>query len=99
MQVDPDTYLSELNELFNYNDYSKPIKTRIAFNDNYELCVSNGDENSSINEYFDKITIDLQSLINNKKEQGEWKLQITTKIIFISFNDNDKQQCTLKVII
>ena len=71
VQVDPDTYLSELNELFNYNDYYKPIKTRSAFNDNYELYVSNGDENSSINEYFDKITIDLQSLINNKKDQGE----------------------------
>ena len=92
VQVDPDTYLSGLNELFNYNDYYKPIKTRSAFNDNYELYVSNGDENSSINEYFDKIIIDLQNLINIKKEQGEWKLQITMKIIFISFNDNDKQQ-------
>ena len=92
VQVDPDTYLSGLNELFNYNDYYKPIKTRSAFNDNYELYVSNGDEISSINEYFDKITIDLQNLINNKKRQGEWKLQITMKIIFISFNDNDKQQ-------
>ena len=92
VQVDPDTYLGELNKLFNYNDYYKLIKTHSAFNDNYELYVSNGDENSSINEYFDKITIDLQNLIDNKKEQGEWKLQITMKIIFISFNDNDKQQ-------
>ena len=92
MLVDPDTYLGELNELFNYNDYYKPIKTRSAFNDNYELYVSNSDENSSINEYFDKIFIDLKNLINNKNEQGEWELQITMKIIFISFNDNDKQQ-------
>ena len=36
--------------------------------------------------------IDLQTLINVKKEQGEWKLQITMKIIFISFNNNNKQQ-------
>ena len=71
MQVDHDTYLGELNELFNYNDYYKPIKTRSAFNDNYELYVSNGDENSSINEYFDKIIIDLQILINDKEEQGK----------------------------
>ena len=92
MQVDPHTYLAELNKLFNYNHYYKLIKTHSAFNDNYELYVSNGDENSLINKYFDKITIDLQNLINNKKEQGEWKLQITMKIIFISFNDNDKQQ-------
>ena len=90
MQVDPYTYLAELNKLFNYNHYYKLIKTRSAFNDNYELYVSNGDENSLINKCFDKITIDLQNLINNKKEQGEWKLQITMKIIFISFNDNDK---------
>ena len=66
-QVDPDTYLSELNKLLNYNDYYKLIKTHSAFNDNYELYVSNGDENSSINEYSDKITIHLQKLINNKK--------------------------------
>ena len=91
VQVDPDTYLSGLNELFNYNDYYKPIKLRSAFNDNYALYVSNGDENSSINEYFDKINIGLQNLIDNKKEQGEWKLQTTMKITFISFNDNDKK--------
>ena len=92
MQVDPDTYLSGLNGLFNYNDYYKPIKTRSAFNDNYALYVSNGDENSSINEYFDKIIIGLQNLIDIKKEQGEWKIQLTMKIIFVSFNDNDKKQ-------
>ena len=68
MQVDPDTYLCALNKLFNYNDYYKPIKKRSAFNDNYELYVSNGDENSSINEYFNKIIIDLQNLINIKKQ-------------------------------
>ena len=98
MQVDPDTYLSGLNELFNYNDYYKSIKLRSALNDNYALYVSNGDENSSINEYFDKITIDLQNLIDNKKEQGEWKLQITMKITFISFNDNDKKQIMYTVM-
>ena len=98
VQVDPDTYLSGLNELFNYNDFYKPIKIPSAFNDNYALYVSNGDENSSINEYFDKITIDLQNLIDNKKEQGEWKLQITMKITFISFNDNDKKQIMYTVM-
>ena len=48
VQVDPDTYLSGLNGLFNYNDYYKPIKTSSAFNDNYALYVSNGDENTLI---------------------------------------------------
>ena len=92
VQVDPDTYLSGLNQLFNYNDHYKPIKTRSAFNDNYALYVSNSDKNSSINEYFVKTIISLQNLINNKKEQGEWKIQLTMKIIFASFNDNDKKQ-------
>ena len=92
VQVDPDTYLSGLNGLFNYNDYYKPINTRSAFNDNYALYVSNGDENSLINEYFDKIIKGFQNLVDNKKEQVEWKIPLTMKIIFVSFNDNDKKQ-------
>ena len=60
VQVDPHTYLGKLNKFFNYNDYYKSINTRSAFNHNYELYVSTGDENSSINEYFHKIIIDFQ---------------------------------------
>ena len=94
-QADNDD-LYGLDKLYNYSDYYKPIKARSAFSDRYLFYVSNGDNNSSINEYFDKIRPGLSELIDYQNARGEWKLQLSIKVTFVSFTDNDKKQimCT-----
>ena len=91
VQADNDDDLDGLDNLFNYNDYYKPIKARSAFSDKYKLYVSNGDDNSSINEYFDKIKPHLHNLIDYHKEQGEWKMQLSMSVTFVS-HINDKNR-------
>ena len=44
--------------------YYRLTKNRSAFNDRYLLYTSNGDNNSSINQYFDKIRPGLHDLID-----------------------------------
>ena len=45
-------------------------------------------------EYFDKIKPYLKDMIDDYKSKGEWKIQITMRIIFISFiNRKLKQSC------
>ena len=80
-QADNDD-LYGLDKLYNYNDYYKPTKTRSVFSDRYLFYVSNGDKNSSINEYFDKIRLGLSELIDYQKARGEWKLQLSMKVTF-----------------
>ena len=45
------------------------------------------DNNLSINEYFDIIRPYLRAMIDNHKARGEWKIQLTMRIIFFSFTD------------
>ena len=48
----------------------------------------------AIYEYFDKIKPYLKDMIDDYKSKGEWKIQITMRIIFISFiNRKLKQSC------
>ena len=72
--------------------YFRLTKKRSVFNDRYLLYTSNGDNNSSINQYFDKIRPGLHDLIDYQKTQGEWKVQLSMKVTFVSFIDNDKKQ-------
>ena len=45
------------------------------------------DNNFSIDEYFDIIRPFLRDMIDNHKARGEWKIQLTMRIIFVSFKD------------
>ena len=67
-------------------DYYKPIKTKIAFNDNYVEYESKGDKdkNLSAKEYFDIIRPYLRDMINDHISKREWKIQLTMQINFIS---------------
>ena len=58
--------LYDLDLLFKFDDYYKPIELKSAFNGNYVLYESNGDKNGllSINEYFWKIKPYLGDLID-----------------------------------
>ena len=53
------------------------------------LYESKGDNDSklSINEYFDIIKPYLGDMINNQKTKGEWKIQPSMRVIFVSFTD------------
>ena len=83
-----------LDYLFNEEDYYKPIEVKSAFDGNYVLYESRGDKdaNLALYEYFDKIKPYLKDMIDDYKSKGEWKIQITMRIIFISFIDKNETQ-------
>ena len=58
------------------------------------LYESRGDKDakSALYKYFDKIKPYLKDMIDDYKSKGEWKIQITMRIIFISFIDKNETQ-------
>ena len=79
-----------LNYSFNdEDDYHKPKEVKRAFDDGYILYESRGDNDGrlSIDEYSNIIKPYLRDLINDRKSKGEWKIQISMRIIFVSFID------------
>ena len=56
------------------------------------LYESKGDKGSklAIYEYFDIIRPYLKDMIDNHKARGEWKIQLTMRIIFASFIDSNE---------
>ena len=81
-------YLKELQEKIKIN-YYKPIKTKGAFNDNSIEYESKGDKNKNLSpeDYLDIIRPFLRDIINNHKTHGEWEIQLTIQITFISSLD------------
>ena len=84
-----DYLLNEVNE----EDYYKPTEVKSAFDSSYVLYESKGDKDNmpAIYEYFDKIKPFLKDMIYDKSK-GEWKIQITMRIIFILFKDKNETQ-------
>ena len=60
----------------------------------YVIHESRGDKDGklALYEYFEKIKTHLKDMIDDYKSKGEWKIQITMRIIFISFIDRNKTQ-------
>ena len=87
-----------IDYLFN-EDYYKPTEIKSAFDGNYVLYESRGDKdaNLALYECFDKIKPHLKDMIDYYKSKGEWKIQITMRIIFISFIDNETQVMHTKI--
>ena len=85
-----DYLFNELNE----EDYYKPTEVKSAFDGSYMLYESRGDKDAklALYEYFDKIKPHLKDMIDHYKSKGEWKIQITMRIIFISFIDKNETQ-------
>ena len=83
-----------LDYLFNEEDYYKPTEVKSTFDGNYVLYKSRGDKDDklALYEYFDKIKSLLKDMIDYYKSKGEWKIQITMRIIFISFIDKNETQ-------
>ena len=85
-----DYLLNEVSE----EDYYEPKEIKSAFNGSYVLYESKGDKDNmlAIYDYFDKIKPYLKNMIDDYKSKGQWKMQITMRIIFISFIDKNETQ-------
>ena len=62
----------------------KPTIVKSAYNNNYIEYRSEGDKLLTIEEYLALIEPYLRELINDHKSKGEWKIQLTAQINFIS---------------
>ena len=82
-------FMYGLEKLFNSDVYYNPIEVKSAFNGDYVYYESNGDKISSVSvlEYFSHIIPFLHDLIEYFKTNGEWKIQLSMRIKFISITD------------
>ena len=78
-----DDFIENVRDLFNIVNY-EPILIKTGFNNNYLEYRSEGNDSLSFEEYLNLIKPYLNDLINDKKDKGEWKLQLTAQINFIS---------------
>ena len=76
-------FIENVRDLFNIVNY-EPILIKTGFNNNYLEYRSEGNDSLSFEEYLNLIKPYLNDLINDKKDKGEWKLQLTAQINFIS---------------
>ena len=65
-------------------DHYKPKLVNTGYNNNYVEYESRGDRILLIREYLSLIENYLRELINQYKNQGEWKVQLSAEINFIS---------------
>ena len=65
-------------------DHYKPILVKSGYNNNYIQYESKGDKILTLKEYLALIEQYLKKLINYYKNKGEWKLQLTAEISFVS---------------
>ena len=75
--------IENVKDLYSILDY-KPVLIRAGFNNNYLEYGSDGNNSLSFMEYLNLIKPYLEDLINDKKDKGEWKLQLTAQISFVS---------------
>ena len=79
--------IKDIKDLFKLSideDYYKPILVKSGYNKNYAQYESKGDRILTIQEYLALIEKYLRELINHYKNKGEWKIQLTAEINFIS---------------
>ena len=62
----------------------KPILVKSGYNNNYIQYESKGDKTLTLKEYLALIERYLRKLVNYYKNKGEWKLQLTAEISFVS---------------
>ena len=75
-----DDFTENVRDLFNY----EPILIKTGFDNNYLEYRSEGNDSLSFEEYINLTKPYLNDLINNEKDKGEWKLQLSAEISFVS---------------
>ena len=78
-----DEFIENIRDLFSILDY-EPVLIKSGFDNNYLEYMSNGNNSLSFNEYLELIKPYLNDLINVYKTKGEWKLQLSVEISFVS---------------
>ena len=78
-----DDFIVNIRDLFSILDY-EPVLIKSGFDNNYLEYMSNGNNSLSFNEYLELIKPYLYDLINVYKAKGEWKLQLSAEISFVS---------------
>ena len=79
--------IKDIKDLFKLSideDHYKPILVKSGYNKNYVQYESKGDRILTIQEYLALIEKYLRELINQYKNEGEWKIPLTADINFIS---------------
>ena len=79
--------IKDIEELFQTSidkDYYKPKLNKSGYNKNYAQYESKGDKILALKEYLALIETYLRELIEEYKLKGEWKVQLTIEVNFIS---------------
>ena len=79
--------IKDIENLFKISidkDYYKPKLNKSGYNKNYAPYESKGDKILSLKEYLNLIEKYLRELIEEYKQKGEWKVQLTIEVNFIS---------------
>ena len=79
--------IKDIEELFKISidkDYYKPKLTKSGYNKNYVQYESKGDKILAPKEYINLMEKYLRELIDEYKLKGEWKVQLTIEVNFIS---------------
>ena len=86
--------ITDIKDLFKLaidEDHYKPILVKSGYNNNYVEYESKGDRILTIQEYLVLIEKYLRELINHYKNKGEWKIQLTAEINFISLKSGSDE--------
>ena len=78
-----DDFIKNIRDLFCILDY-EPVLIKSGFDNNYLEYMSNGNNSLSFNKYLELIKPCLYDLIIVYKAKGEWKLQLSAEISFVS---------------
>ena len=78
-----DDFIENIRDLFSILGY-EPVLIKSGFDNNYLEYMSNGNNSLSFNEYLELIKPYLYDLIDFYKAKGEWKLQLSVEISFVS---------------
>ena len=85
-----DGFIENIRDLFSILDY-EPLLIKSGFDNNYLEYMSNSNDSLSLNEYLELIKPYLYDLINVHKAKGEWKIQLSAEISFISQKPNSNE--------
>ena len=79
--------IKDIENLFKISidkDYYKPKLNKSGYNKSYAQYESKGDKILSVKENLNLIEKYLRELLEEYKQKGEWKVQLTIEVIFIS---------------